>query len=558
MKRRSRTLLIATSTVALISHPALAASPNVQTAPSPGTVLTPPEPSPDLPKREVPKLQEQLNLPDGSSRVLNFQFSSVRVAGAKVIDAKKIAAKFDGLLNKRITAADLRTALDSVNKLYTDQGYALGRAYIPIQVVRGGTLIVRVVEGYIGRITVDTDNDRLRHTIERFSNRITAERPLTVDTLQRYLLLISEIPGLKIGGQLTAMNVYTGSATLALTTDYDLVSATTALDNRSNLEDLPFASYVTGMVNDAFGQGDQLSVTALASPELDKQQYYRAAASTFIGSDGLRATVGASYAKSLSPDLPAPNKLISESRQFDFALSYPLIRAVRQTLKLEVGGYYTKSNNILNGIEFSEDAIRAVYAGAQYTGRIGDTITVGGAFRMTQGLSIFGAGPDNTLHSRLGAVPNFTKLYGNATLVYAATERLLITLKATGQYSPDSLFSSEEISFGGAQFGRGYDTSEISGDSGYGFSAQAGYRFDVEVLGGWSLTPYTFIDHSRVFNQHVDLQGNAQLLSTGVGINASNRKWLSLGLEMDKPINREVISKGNKDPRLFVSAEVRF
>lgn len=558
MNRRSRALLIATSTVALISHPALAATPSIQTAPSPGTVLTPPEPSPDLPKREVPKLQEQLNLPDGSSRVLNFRFSAVRIAGAKVMDEKRIAAKFDGLLNKQITSAELRAALDAVNKLYADEGYALGRAYIPIQVVSSGTLIVRVVEGYIGKIEIDTDNDRLRRTIERFGDRITAERPLTVDTLQRYLLLISEIPGLKIGGRLTAMNVYTGSATLSLTTEYDLVSATTALDNRSNLKDLPFATYVTGMVNDAFGFGDQLSVTALASPEIEKQQYFRAAASSFIGSDGLRLTIGGSYARSDSPDIPAPNELISKSTQFDFLLSYPLIRGVRQTLKLELGGYYTKSNNILNGVEFSEDAIRAVYAGAQYTGRIGETITVGGAFRMTQGLSIFDAGPDNMLHSRLGAVPDFTKIYANGTLVYAATDRLLFTFKAAGQYSPDSLFSSEEISFGGAQFGRGFDAAEVSGDSGYGVSAQAGYRFDVDMLGGWSLTPYTFIDHSHVFNQKVDLQGNAQLLSTGVGVNASNRKWLSLGLEMDKPINRNVISKGNKDPRLFVSAEVRF
>ena len=558
MINRSRTLLIATSTVALISHPVLAAGPNVQTAPSPGTVLTPPEPSPDLPKREVPKLQEQLNLPDGSSRVLNFRFSAVRIAGNQVIDAKEIAAKFDGLLDKQITSADLRASLDAVNKLYSDNGYALGRAYIPVQVVRGGTLIVRVVEGYIGNVSIDTDNDRLRRTIENFSNRITAERPLTVDTLQRYLLLISEIPGLTIGGRLTAMNVYTGSATLTLTTEYELVSASTALDNRSNLEDLPFATYVTGMVNNAFGYGDQLSVTTLVSPEFEKQQYYRAAFSSFIGSDGLRASVGASYARSLSPDIPEPNELISKSNQFDFQLSYPLIRAVNHTLKLEGGGYYTTSKNILNGVAFSEDAIRAVYAGAQYTGRKGETVTVGGSFRMTQGLSIFGAGPDNTLHSRLGAVPNFTKVYGNATLVYAATEKLLLTLKAAGQYSPDSLYSSEEISFGGARFGRGYDTSEVSGDSGYGLSAQAGYRFDVDVLGGWALTPYTFIDHSRVFNQKIDLQGDAKLLSTGVGLNASNRKWLSLGVEMDKPINRNVTSKGNKDPRLFVSAEVRF
>lgn len=557
MFRKTTTLLFAASTLALTSHPALAQS-TPQTLPSPGTVLAPPPPAPELQKREVPELREDLGLPDGSDKVLDFRFSSVRVVGAAVIDQRVLAEQFDGLLNRQITAADLRSALDKANALYADAGYALGRAYIPVQVLQGGTLIIRVVEGFVGEIQINAADPAVRRMVEGYSRRIVAEKPLRAATLERYLLLISDIPGVRLGGQLQSMNVYTGAATLALTIESDKVTVTTAVDNRANLDNAPFQAYLTGSLNNIFGFGDEISITGLATPEIETQQYFRGAFSTLIGTDGLRASVGAAYASSESPDMPPGIELVSTSKQVDFLLSYPLIRATRETLSAFFGAYFTNAENEINGFTFSKDAIRAAHIGGSYATQIGESLSVGSHLRVTQGFSLWDAGPDNMLHSRLGATENFFKVQSGANLNYAATERLLLSFRMEGQYSPDSLFSSEEISFGGARFARGYNNSEISGDSGFGASIQASYRFDVEVLGGWSVTPYTFLDHSQVWNTKVDRQGDARLLSTGIGVTLSNRRWLSVGLELDKPINRTPIARSNKDPRLFVSFEVRF
>ena len=361
-----------------------------------------------------------------------------------------------------------------------------------------------------------------------------------------------------LGGQLQSMDVYSGAATLALTVESDKLTASTAVDNRANLDDSLFQAYLTGHINNIFGYGDQFSVTALATPEIETQQYFRGAFSTFIGTDGLRASGGVAYASSEQPDLPPGIDLVSTSTQVDFLLSYPIIRATKETLTAFVGAYFTDAENELNGITFSKDAIRAAHIGATYATQLGAHVSLGSHLRVTQGFSMFGGGPDNMLHSRLGATPDFFKLQSGATLNYAATERLLLSFRAEGQYSPDSLFSSEEITFGGARFARGYNNSEISGDSGLGASLQASYRFDVEMLGGWSITPYTFLDHAYAWNTDVDLQGDARLVSTGIGVTLSNRQWLSVGIEIDKPINRTPISQSNKDPRLFLSFEVRF
>jgi len=551
----TKKFMVAASSIVLAAHPALAATP--LTAPSPGTVLAPPLPSPELPRREVPKLHENLGLPNGADRVLNFRIAHVRIMGATVIPEDRIAREFTGLIDKPITAAELQASLDRVNKLYEQAGYALGRAFIPPQVMQGGTLIVRVVEGYIGRITIETDSESARRSIETFSRRITEERPLRTETLERYLLLISDIPGVKIGGQLTGMDVYTGAATMALKAEHDRLTLDTALDNRANLGSTPFQTYLTGAVNDVLGDGEQLALTALATPDIGSNQYFRLAYSTYIGSDGLRATVGGSFAKSQVEDLPSSYDLNGTSSEVDAAVSYPFIRSVKENLVGSVGVYGVEAYNDLNDVRFSEDSIRATYADANYNKRFGDRLSFASSLRLTQGLDIFGAGPSNRVHSRLGASPNFFKVHGTANASYALTEKLGLSAGLEGQYSPDSLYASEEIAFGGARFARGYDTSEVTGDSGYGSSLQLQYRLDTEMLGGWTITPYTFIDHSHVYNKPVDLQGNAKLVSTGIGTIFSNRKWLAVGVEVDKPINRDVISRGNKDPRVYFSVELR-
>ena len=548
-------LLTATSGLVLGATSALAA-PTAINAPSAGTVLAPPPPSPELPRREVPKLQEHLGLPDGASKVLNFRVARIRVVGATVVDGDRLVRQFNDILNKPITSHELQSALDRVNKLYEAEGYALGRAFVPPQVVQGGTLIIRVVEGYIGDIRIKTESEAARRSIDTFSRRISEERPLTTATLERFLLLMSDIPGVKVGGQLSGMNIYTGAATLDLTVERRPFTLDTTVDNRTNLDSSPFQTYLTASLNNVLGDGEQLSLTTLATPSIADQQYFRLAYSTFVGSSGLRTTFGGSFARSKASHLPPIYDLTSRSSEVDAALRYPFIRSLRHNLNGAVGVYAIEAYDDLNGQRLTQDSVRACYADGTYVGQLSDTVALKSSVRVTQGLGILGGGPDNRPHSRLGAIPWFFKAHASANLAYAVTPKVGLNAGVEGQYSPDSLYSSEELSFGGAHFGRGYDTSEVSGDSGYGTSLQAQYRLDTDILGGWSITPYTFLDHSQVYNKPVDGQGNARLVSTGIGVTVSNRKWLAMGFEVDKPLNRPVASRGNRDPRLYLSLEL--
>jgi len=535
-----------------------AASGNPLTAPAPTNLLAPPAPAPEL-KRETPKVEDKLSLPSAESPKLNFAIQQVRIVGSTVFEEAALAREFDGLLNRQVSVEELQNAISRVNALYAEAGYALGRAYIPQQLSNNGVLTVRVVEGYIGNILIYAeDNDKnLEKSIRRFGEKIVEERPLRTETLQRYLLLLSDQPGAKISAELVGMDVSTGAATLRLNASQKYFEISNAISNRAKLDGLPFQPYTTASINNVLGWGEQLQVTALLSPKPRQQHFFNVSMSNYIGSEGWQLRTSAAIARSEADDLPPTLSLVGDTFKADAVLRYPWIRSTKENLYSDFGGYILQNHNDLNNIRFTEDKLRVLFAGMEYSKLIGTDLGVSAFGQASKGLDIWDAGPKGSLHSRVGATASFFKLRGGLSANYRLSEQWMISASAEGQLSSASLFSSEEISFGGAKFGRGFDQSETSGDSGYGTSLQLQRNFTTNAAGGLTISPYAFLDHSKVYNRAGDLQGNKRLVSTGAGVTVSNQKWLSVGVEVDKPLNRDVFSRGNRAPRLYLSLQIR-
>ena len=76
----------------------------------------------------------------------------------------------------------------------------LSRAIVPVQELdpNGAVVKIQVVEGYIE--TVEWPRDllaRYRDFFTYYGAQITAERPVNIRTIERYLLLAGDLPGLK-------------------------------------------------------------------------------------------------------------------------------------------------------------------------------------------------------------------------------------------------------------------------------------------------------------------------------------------------------------------------
>jgi hemolysin activation/secretion protein len=72
---------------------------------------------------------------------------------------------------------------------------------------------------------------------------------------------------------------------------------------------------------------------------------------------------------------------------------------------------------------------------------------------------------------------NFTRTGASFSQTNEWPLKIGTAIAMTGQYNPDSLPTSEQISFGAQHFARGYEPGEASGDSGWGASVEVNRGF---------------------------------------------------------------------------------
>ncbi|WP_207888634.1 ShlB/FhaC/HecB family hemolysin secretion/activation protein, partial [Pseudomonas sp. 30_B] len=91
------------------------------------------------------------------------------------------------------------------------------------------------------------------------------------------------------------------------------------------------------------------------------------------------------------------------------------------------------------------------------------------------------------------------------------------TVQLTGQYRPDSLPSTEQISFGAQRFALGYQPGEPSGDSGWGASLGLNRACAPGFTYLKNSTPYIVYDMARVY-LHSGTPVPRRLSSAGFGV----------------------------------------
>ncbi len=86
------------------------------------------------------------------------------------------------------------------------------------------------------------------------------------------------------------------------------------------------------------------------------------------------------------------------------------------------------------------------------------------------------------------------------------TDAWSVKIAAAGQIASGPLFTSQQFYLGGAAFGRGYGSAEISGDNGIAgsFELRFDQRLNFRYLTGYQL--YGFVDAGAAWNDGFQLQ----------------------------------------------------
>jgi hemolysin activation/secretion protein len=500
-----------------------------------------------------------------SAANIPLQIEELTLTGVTVYQHDELKEYWKDKIGKPGTLGDLFVIANEITARYRNDGYVLSRALVPAQEIEDGKVQLRVIEGYVAQVVFEGDDDRpdlLRATGER----ITEARPVRVSDLERYLLLLTDSPGITVSSVLKPSAEETGAADLVIKLERDPIQSFTTIDNRGTRYVGPVQYTIGTKLNSVFGLGDQTFIRGITTPlfpnelmafDLNNTQY--------LNEEGTTLSLNLNFAEAHPGFTLTPFKLTSDASTIAFALTHPLIRSRVENLHLSaqfVANQY-RTGAASSADPILRDNVRSIRLSATYDwldSYKGANLAVLG---FSQGLDVFGASKSGSpFLSRAAGRSDYNKLNFDLSRFQSLGDGFAFVSGATAQIALTPLLASEQFGLGGSTFLRAYDPSDIVGDSGIGAKFQLEYSEQPKTWYLQDYTAYTYLDLGRTQNLKTGPgeKSSDAGISLGLGSRFTLTEWANGYIEVSQPIMRGVLTEGTHDhfPRLFFALIAKF
>ncbi|MGH7126102.1 MAG: ShlB/FhaC/HecB family hemolysin secretion/activation protein, partial [Stellaceae bacterium] len=271
---------------------------------------------------------------------LRFQLKGITIVGATVFSPDELKPTYADLIGKEVGLSDILDIADKIEGKYRERGYIISRAYVPPQRVGNGVFTINVVEGYINGIAIEGGDSGVRDLVHAYLGPVTEVRPLTLEPMERGLLLSNDLPGVTATGLLRPAQDQPGASDLVVNVAEQPITGGFNVDNRGS----QFTNRWTlgGDVewNSPLGDGDQLSANIQMAPDPTERIQGTARYQHPIGTSGLTGSIYVTVSKGAPAAGLGQFNITTNSMAVGPRLSYPLIRTREQSLTLEGGITY--------------------------------------------------------------------------------------------------------------------------------------------------------------------------------------------------------------------------
>ncbi len=466
------------------------------------------------------------------SASLKVTVKKFTISGNRVYSETELQPALKDSIGKELDFEGLIEAANSVRAYYRANGYFLAQAYLPAQQIKDGVVEIAILEGRLGTIELKPDpKARLRPEFAKgvLDQHLKEGDPITEVSLERPLLLLSDLPNVVVSSEIGPSTKSIGAADLRvnLKESGNIISGYADITNSGSRFTGELVTGVNVNANNLSGFGDQLSLRATLTNE--RMSFVRAAISVPVGYSGTRLGISyATYAYSLQRDFAAL-QAHGEGAVTSLYGLYPFIR--------------TRNVNLIGQVS---------YENKMFKDRIETTNTISDSGINTFKLALVGDVRDRLFG---GALNSFSVSYTEGTLAFGSvaqisadqgatgfntqgkfakanfdyrrlqliTENINMLFSLNGQFADRNLSSAEKTSLGGAGGVRGYPGGQGTGDQGFIFTTELRYNVPKLQLLQGDVTLLGFYDAGRVKVNHSPLTNSTGpnfvgLSSLGVGI----------------------------------------
>jgi len=491
--------------------------------------------------------------------------ASVSFRGSTALKPDDFAPTYREFIGRPQRVAVICEIRDRAARALFDRG-VLARVEIPEQRISGGALVLDVVEAHVVNVRVRGDIGPAQAAVERYIEKLRGMRPFDMRKAQRYLLLASDIPGVRVRA---AVKPSVSPERGAVDIDVAVTrSAFTAVGNVQNLGSRTVGRWgglVRGDARSFTAFGEDTTLVGFHTLDSDEQWVVQMLEAARIGGEGLIGRFSAVYGESRPGDVLKPLGLKSTSVVAEAEAAYPLIRRRRLNLNLAGGfDFINQETEVAGAGTLTQDRLRVLYARADgdvRTYAFDRTVLLSGSATVRKGLSGLGASEAGSpLLTRGLSEPDawLLRLTGNVETLVAT--RLVASARVQAQYAARPLMPYEQISLGNLSTGRGYDPAAVLGDSGVSGSFELRY-VGWQVASGVIASPYVFFDAGHVHNNDAALSGLAPdrtLRSFGAGVALRLANRANLEITYAQPLDSVALGSLRPAPRLLVSLTASF
>ncbi|GAA5265050.1 hypothetical protein ACOSOMT5_P1475 [Acidiphilium sp. MT5] len=491
--------------------------------------------------------------------------NAVTTIGVTAFPAAKLAPITAGLTGPAVSLARIDAARRGLLNLYRDHGYVL--TAVSAEINKAGDLRFIVTEGRIVSVKLSRNIGPAGALILGFLDHLTHERPVREASLEHWLLLAEQTPGVDVHAVLEPNAAAPGALTLVAEVSHKVVGGLLTVDNRAYRDTGPIEALGVFDLNSLTRFGDQTQLSLFHTSH-GTDNFGQFTESFFVGTDGVRVSI---YGGTGRAQPTGPLALIgyhSFITLFGASASYPLLLRRGEALTGVVK--FDASNNVIDtqGSLASDDAVRAVRAEFDYD--ISDNALANRSaltsmqVTFSKGLPFLGASANRRSappSGRLGERIDFWKIDASLSrmqTLFSPWAGASVDLRAAagGQFTTDILPTSEEFYLGGSQFTRGYYSGQVTGDKAIYATAEldlnTGLNFRVfgrRVETGAQF--YGFYDYGENFqNDQIagQVSANHRLASFGGGVRLGLTRYLELDVEGVHRLVTQLVPVGAGQP----------
>lgn len=426
---------------------------------------------------------------------LKLEIKEFRFNGLTLVPAGEMQEALKSFIGPDKKFQDLLDAATTTKKLLAERGYFLADAVIPEQKISDGVVEILVLEGRLGKVKLQIDDDVTidRELVLSYAAQLVEGTPVSAALVERALFLIGDLrgissrssfePGAKIGTADLTIKV-SRVKSMNANVDYDVNgSVYTGTQRLSAGADF----------NNLIGRGDLLSVRTSNAVDGDLR-YWRTSLLVPVGSWGTK--MGGAYTElkyQLGTPLFSPLHANGSAYVTSLIAVHPFQRS--------------RNSNLLGILQYDERRFQDTQATAGFeirkmtnvasvglSGDFRDTVLGGGvnifnATHTTGSLDFATDAMRDTDKAGRQTQGQYRKLNVSYSRLQSVAEKAAFYFAYTQQLATKNLDSSEKVSLGGPSGVRAYPQGEGAGDEGYVANMELRLRLPNNIISGMDDLP---------------------------------------------------------------------